>query len=261
MAIDSILSNYQNKFKTKEFNEVLETSDLLMDLFKIDPLVKRQNMQYWSRELGMCWQRLVVDVAKSHRTFGPPIRWGEDEPCDLVMGKTAIDTKYRVGSGDSGTLKKLKDYARQLTEQGYVPVMLILRTDNLQSSVDACESGGWKIYTGQDSFKFIERRCGIDLQAMLTAKLLQCRDQVQVTQLAPAGSFLNIQSTPLATLTASMPVVPMATQDVNCVTPTPPTECTPIFPGFSRVSPLTRLAELPNFTKTSLSREPEPPVA
>lgn len=172
MSIDSILTNYQTKFKTKEFTEVLETSDVLMDMFGIDPLVKRQNMQYWSRELGMCWQRLVVDVAQNHRTYGPPIRWGDDEPCDLVLGKTAIDTKYRLGSGDSGTLKKLKDYAHQLTAQGYTPVMLVLRTDSLQSSLDACESGGWKIYTGQDSFKFVERRCGVDLQAMLMNQLV-----------------------------------------------------------------------------------------
>ena len=224
MAIDSILNNYQTKFKTKEFNEIIETSDLLMDLFKIDPLVKRQNMQYWSRELGMCWQRLVVDIAKSHRTYGPPIRWGEDEPCDLVMGKTAIDTKYRVGSGDSGTLKKLKDYARQLTAQGYVPVMLILRTDNLQSSVDACESGGWKIYTGQDSFKFIERRCGTDLQAMLIEKLLQqCRAQAQAEHLAQTGSFVNSPSIPLASLT--------------------------------------KLAELPHFSRIPLLQELVPPAA
>ena len=182
MAIESILNNYQTKFNTKEFSEVLETSDILMDLFEIDPLIKRQNMQYWSRELGMCWQRLVVDVAQSHRTYGPPIRWGADEPCDLVLGKTAIDTKYRVGSGDSGTLKKLKDYAVQLTDQGFIPVMLILRTDSLQSSVDACESGGWKVYTGQDSFKFIERRCGVDLQAMLLEKLAEQRLAVANSQ-------------------------------------------------------------------------------
>ena len=146
----------------------------------------------------MCWQRLVVVVAQSHRTYGQPIRWGDDEPCDLVMGRTAIDTKYRVGSGDSGTLKKLKEYARQLKSEGYVPVMLILRTDNLQSSVDACESGGWKIYTGQDSFKFIERRCGVDLQAMLVDKLVQARqmqlqlegsDRIVVPTLGPVGVF------------------------------------------------------------------------
>lgn len=173
MPLDAIINNYHAKFKTKEFPDVLESSDLLMDLFDIDPATKRQNMQYWSRELGMCWQKLVVDVAQTHRTFSGPIRWGDDEPCDLVLAKTAIDTKYRVGSGDAGTMKKLKAYGRQLTEQGYTPVMLILRTDNLQSSVDACASGGWKIYTGQDSFKFIERRTGVDLHAMLLEKIAQ----------------------------------------------------------------------------------------
>ena len=171
MPLDTIINNYHTKFKTKEFPDVLESSDLLMDLFDIDPATKRLNMQYWSRELGMCWQKLVVDVAQTHRTFAGPIRWGDDEPCDLVLAKTAIDTKYRVGSGDAGTMKKLKAYGRELTEQGYTPVMLILRTDNLQSSLDACASGGWKIYTGQDSFKFIERRTGMDLQDMLLEKI------------------------------------------------------------------------------------------
>ena len=171
MPLDTIINNYHTKFKTKEFLDVLESSDLLMDLFDIDPATKRLNMQYWSRELGMCWQKLVVDVAQTHRTFAGPIRWGDDEPCDLVLAKTAIDTKYRVGSGDAGTMKKLKAYGRELTEQGYTPVMLILRTDNLQSSLDACASGGWKIYTGQDSFKFIERRTGMDLQDMLLEKI------------------------------------------------------------------------------------------
>lgn len=196
MPLDAIINNYHTKFKTKEFPDVLESSDLLMNLFDIDPATKRQNMQYWSRELGMCWQKLVVDVAQTHRTFSGPIRWGDDEPCDLVLAKTAIDTKYRVGSGDAGTMKKLKAYGRQLTEQGYTPVMLILRTDNLESSVDACASGGWKIYTGQDSFKFIERRTGVDLQAMLLEKIAQ-KVQLAAQEL--------IQPRPIATPTQILP--------------------------------------------------------
>lgn len=205
MPIDSILNNYDNKFKTKEFVDVPETSDLLMDIFDIDPLVKRQNMQYWSRELGMCWQRLVVDVAQTHRTFKGPIRWGDDEPCDLVLGRTAIDTKYRVGSGDSGTLKKLKEYAHKLKDAGFVPVMLILRDDNLQSSIDACASGGWKIYTGQESFKFIERRCGVDLQTALLTKLAQHRqEQLQAlgpNVVAPTSTPIVVPTSPFAHLT------------------------------------------------------------
>lgn len=227
MAIDSILSNYDNKFKTKEFVDVPETSDLLMDIFNIDPTIKRQNMQYWSRELGMCWQRLVVDVAQTHRAFKGPIRWGDDEPCDLVLGKTAIDTKYRVGSGDSGTLKKLKEYAHKLTDQGYVPVMLILRNDNLQSSVDACASGGWKIYTGQDSFKFIERRCGVDLQAALLEKLAQHRHE----QLQDLGA------SPIVVPTTSPVLMPSLSP-------------------FAHLTNLANLAGLPSLAKTSPQEHP-----
>lgn len=242
MAIDSILTNYQTKFKTKEFTEVLETTDLLMNLFEIDPLIKRQNMQYWSRELGMCWQRLVVDVAQSHRTYGPPIRWGDDEPCDLVLGKTAIDTKYRVGSGDSGTLKKMKEYAKKLTDQGFVPVMLILRTDNLQSSVDACESGGWKIYTGQDSFKFIERRTGMDLQTMLLEKL--AGQQKAIRQAPHLKGLQTVMTTPLS---LSPPSSPMSTTSSGILVPSP---------AAARLGGVPSLSGLPHF----LGSPTPPPV-
>lgn len=253
MAIESILNNYQTKFNTKEFSEVLETSDILMDLFDIDPLIKRQNMQYWSRELGMCWQRLVVDVAQNHRTYGPPIRWGGDEPCDLVLGKTAIDTKYRVGSGDSGTLKKLKDYASQLTDQGFVPVMLILRTDSLQSSVDACESGGWKVYTGQDSFKFIERRCGVDLQAMLLEKLAEQRLAIQSATGLAGLQTVSVLSAMIATpqTLASPPALPPAIAAVQPILPIQTLQS-----GANGLAHLPSLSGLPYFTSS-----PTPPQA
>lgn len=90
-----------------------------MDVFGISPELKRENRQYWGRELGMCWQRLVIEVCKhTRKDYAPSIRVGADEPCDLVVGKLAIDTKYRIGSGDSGTLKKFKAYAALLRGKG-----------------------------------------------------------------------------------------------------------------------------------------------
>ena len=103
----------------------------LMEVFGITPELKRENRQYWGRELGMCWQRLVIEVFKGTRKdYGPAIRIGADEPCDLTVGKLAIDTKYRIGSGDSGTLKKFKSYGPLLKKQGYEPVILMLRECN-----------------------------------------------------------------------------------------------------------------------------------
>ena len=46
------------------------------------------------------------------------MRQGADELCDLIAGKDAINTKYRIGSGDSGTLKKFKQYGRKLEGDG-----------------------------------------------------------------------------------------------------------------------------------------------
>ncbi len=82
-----------------------------MDVFGISPIIKKENRQYWGRELGMCWQLLVTETCKAYcSSFQPAFKVGSDEPCDLIVDGYAIDTKYRIGSGDSGTLKKFKLY-------------------------------------------------------------------------------------------------------------------------------------------------------
>jgi hypothetical protein len=81
--------------------------------------------------------------------------------------KVAIDTKYRIGSGDSGTLKKFKQYGKALQTKGFSPVLLILRLDNLPAAIQACTVGGWKILLGNDSFKFIKEESGFDLLVYL----------------------------------------------------------------------------------------------
>ena len=68
----------------------------------------------------MCWQFLVVELCKNTCSdYGNALKFGSNEPCDLVLGNDAIDTKYRVGSGDSGTLKKFKQYGVFLKEKSY----------------------------------------------------------------------------------------------------------------------------------------------
>ena len=167
---DHILENYQNSFSKKTYSEENNEDDLLMNIFDISPQIKRENKQYWGRELGMCWQMIVTEVCKSSDLFEGPLKDGANEPCDLRMGNFAIDTKYRLGSGDSGTLKKFKQYGSLLKERGYKPVLLLLREDNLSSAIAACRKGGWKIYVGDESFEFIKKVSGIDMKKHLIKK-------------------------------------------------------------------------------------------
>ena len=84
-----------------------------------------------------------------------------------MAANDVIDTKYRIGSGDSGTLKKFREYGQILRSDGYNPIMLIVREDNLPAAITACQSGGWQIHTGAATFSYIESKTGIDLLAWL----------------------------------------------------------------------------------------------
>lgn len=169
-SLDEILRKYQGSFTQKVYAEENEDTDILMDVFGITPELKRENRQYWGRELGKCWESLVVEACKGCTTFQPALRIGDDEPCDLRIEKYAIDTKYRVGSGDAGTLKKFKQYGSLLHDHGYEPVFLFLREDNLPAAMTACERGGWSIYIGKQSFDFIKTISGFDMENYLIGK-------------------------------------------------------------------------------------------
>lgn len=172
-SLELILGQYQESFSKKDYSEENQDHDLLMDAFGITPELKRENRQYWGRELGMCWQRLVTEVFRvsDPRRFGPAIRIGADEPCDLTFANDAIDTKYRIGSGDSGTLKKFKSYGPMLRSKGYTPVFLIVREDNLASAITACKVGGWDIRIGESSFEYIKDRSGFDIKKFLNDRI------------------------------------------------------------------------------------------
>lgn len=165
--LDSILKRYSASFSQKEYSEENDDHDLLMQVFGITPELKRENKQYWGRELGKCWESLVVESCRNSPTFKPALRIGGDEPCDLIINNYAIDTKYRVGSGDSGTLKKFKAYGPLLREQGYKPVFLFFREDNLPAAMTACKVGTWDIYIGKRSFDFIKNESGFDIENYL----------------------------------------------------------------------------------------------
>lgn len=151
--IEPILKKYQESFQAKTYSAENNDIDILMNIFGITPEQKRENRQYWSRELGMIWQLIICRICENHCSdFKPALKIGHDEPCDLVLGNDAIDTKYRIGSGDAGTLKKFKQYGALLQKKGYTPVLLILREDNLPAAITACTKGGWRVLGGDDSF-------------------------------------------------------------------------------------------------------------
>jgi hypothetical protein len=103
--VKKILAEYYTSFTSKTYSEENNDSDILMDIFGITPELKRENRQYWGRELGMVWQKIVNEIFRNtHPQYKPAERIGGDEPFDLIAGMDAIDTKYRVGSGDAGTL-------------------------------------------------------------------------------------------------------------------------------------------------------------
>lgn len=167
---EQLISNYSDSFSAKQYNDENNDYDILMELFNISPSTKRENRQYWGRELGKFWERFVVDLFKNTRPdlFKPAEKYGLDEPYDLIVGKYAIDTKYRVGSGDSGTLKKFKQYGEMIKELGYTPVFLMVREDNLPAAMTAIKNGGWTAYTGNDAFAFIKEFTGIDIVKLLS---------------------------------------------------------------------------------------------
>lgn len=171
--LKDILGRYRDSFSGKSYKEENEDHDPLMDMFGITPSLKRENRQYWGRELGMCWQLLVCETFRLNcREFQPAIRIDDDEPCDCRLDGDAIDTKYRVGSGDSGTLKKFKQYGALFHEMKLRPVLLFLRKDNLPAAITACTVGGWTILTGEASFAYIREKSGVDLQSWMSQAAL-----------------------------------------------------------------------------------------
>ena len=162
--LEQILARYQNSFTEKIYAEENEEHDILMDVFGISPIKKKENRQYWGPVL-------VTETCKTYcSSFKPALKVESDEPCALIVDGYAIDTKYRIGSGDSGTLNKFKSYGELLRNLNYKPVFLILRQDNLSAAITACQAGTWKVYTGDDSFKFIQTISGFDLKSFLIEK-------------------------------------------------------------------------------------------
>ena len=170
-SLEKILKKYNQSFKNKIFTEESMLEDDLMLVFGVTAKMKIENKQYWGRELGMCWQLIVTELCRQTcANFNEAIKEEKEELCDLRIGMDAIDTKYRIGSGDSGTLKKFKKYGQRLLELGYRPVLLILRNDNLPAAITACHNGGWIVYSGDSAYNYLLENTKVDLQKWLQTR-------------------------------------------------------------------------------------------
>lgn len=163
-SLETILRRYQQAFTTKTFGEESPEEDDLMLIFGLTQTIKAANKQYWGRELGACWERLVIHLCQNTCADYQKAR---DRRYDLTVGSLAIDTKYRIGSGDAKTLRGFRQNARQLTEEGFTPVLLIVRNDNLPQAIAACRAGGWEIYAGWDAYHYLQNLTQFDLQSWL----------------------------------------------------------------------------------------------
>jgi len=168
--LNLVLSKYSENFSRKRYTSVYADSDILMKAFGITQELKGENKQYWGRELGKCWENILRDLfAATCEDFELPRKIEGGEPADFFVGKDAIDTKYRVGSGDSGTLKKFEQYGKLLQSKGFRPIFLFLRTDNLKAAISKMKAGGWLILTGDETFEYIKAKTKFDLKSWLIA--------------------------------------------------------------------------------------------
>ncbi len=168
--LGEVLKRYSESFSIKIYTDDYNDTDVLMNAFGVTQELKSENKQYWGRELGKCWENLIRDLFEATcEDFAPPKRFGADEPADFFVGNDAVDTKYRVGSGDSGTLKKFEQYGKLLQKEGFNPIFLFLRTDNLRAALSKMDAGGWTKLMGDDAFAYILEKTKFDLKAWLIA--------------------------------------------------------------------------------------------
>ena len=131
--LKDIFDKYKDSFSKKKISIINTEDDLIMKAFGKKQADVDINKQYWNREFGKYFEYTVAKVFElTHDEFKPGLRLGADEVCDLIIGDVAIDVKYRVGSGDSGTLKKFKQYGKLLKDKGYKPMMLLVNRPNIR---------------------------------------------------------------------------------------------------------------------------------
>jgi hypothetical protein len=170
LLVDDIFRRYQKSFRERVAATGEGGHDPLMDVFGIKPEQKAGEAQFWGRELGMCWERLVIGCFASHPRYRPGVTRGREQLCDLVVGHDAIDTKYRVGSGDAGTLGKIVAHGAALSAQGLEPMLLVFRDDSLAAARSRLSKGGWRLIEGAAALDWVRENSGVDLVALLRAR-------------------------------------------------------------------------------------------
>ncbi|WP_204104353.1 MULTISPECIES: hypothetical protein [Spirulina sp. CCY15215] len=63
-SLETILTKYSESFSEKVFSEQSSAEDDLMRVFGLTQEMKNNNRQYWGRELGACWERLVKELCQ-----------------------------------------------------------------------------------------------------------------------------------------------------------------------------------------------------
>ena len=166
--IKYILLDYQSKFSSKIYSQDNKDYDLLMDAFGISPKLKLENKQYWGRELGACLEKIMKTRMSKNIHYEEPIKEKSGrEPYDFQFKDRAVDVKYRIGSGDAGTIKKWTENAKDIIELGLNPTLLILREDNLESTISACRRAGWDIFIGEEFYEFSKKEMDFNLKKYL----------------------------------------------------------------------------------------------
>jgi len=165
--LENILNQYQQAFTERTSPEESTEEDDLMLAFGLTQAIKATNKQYWERQLGKCWERLVETLCQQ---TCDQYQKAHDTHYDLAVGLNAIDTKYRMGSGDAKTLRGFRENAQTLIDEGFTPVLLIVRNDNLAQAIKACRDGGWEIYAGNNAYSYLRSLTQFDLQAWLQTR-------------------------------------------------------------------------------------------
>lgn len=174
VQIAEILSPARTRLRQVEPAPVGD-SDFLMQALGVTPADKAVNAQLVGRTLGTVWERLVRAAVKSAPTGtygGRVLRPGtRTELCDLQLDTSdvefCVDAKYRLGSGDSKTLRSIRQAGQQLREAGKEPLLLVLREDSNPVALAACST--WTILTGEDSLAWVREHCGCDLRELITS--------------------------------------------------------------------------------------------
>lgn len=72
-----IIKAYALSFASKIYEEESTETDPLMEVFGITQAIKCENKQFWGRQLGMCFQRIVVELCMTRcKDFKRGLRLG-----------------------------------------------------------------------------------------------------------------------------------------------------------------------------------------